>query len=98
MADAQTVESRRRRPLRLWPGVSFSGAPWSERLGAIVLMVAALAAIPYILLESVLAGKYAPAALSLGFVAWAVVTGDLPDRLRRAWSRPSGARPQGQNG
>lgn len=131
MANAQTVESTRRRPLRLWPGVVivvlqwltrlglpviapdvgsfavvsgptgalavavwwlfFSRAAWSERLGAIVLMVAALAATPYILHESVRAGNmgvqfflYAPAILSLGFVAWAVVTRDLPDRRRRA--------------
>jgi hypothetical protein len=128
MADAQTIESTRQRPLRLWPGVVivllqwltwfalpviapdfesfavvtgpigalvwwvfFSRAPWSERVGAILLMVAALAATPYILHESVRAGNmgnqffvYAPAYLSLGFVAWAVVTRNLPDRLRRA--------------
>ncbi|NIT97280.1 MAG: hypothetical protein GWM91_18460, partial [Actinobacteria bacterium] len=54
-------------------------------------MVAALAATPYILHESVRTGNmgvqffvYAPAILSLGFVAWAVITRDLPDRLRRA--------------
>jgi outer membrane protein assembly factor BamB len=70
--------------------VSFSRAPWSERVGAVLLMVAAIAATPYILHESVRAGNmgaqffvYAPAILSLGFVAWAVLTRDLPDRLRR---------------
>ncbi len=69
----------------------FSRAPWSERVGAILLMVAAIAATPYILHESVRAGNfgvqffaYASAVLSLGFVAWAVITRDLPDRLRRA--------------
>jgi outer membrane protein assembly factor BamB len=71
--------------------VFFSRAPWSERVGAILLMVAALAATPYILHESVRAGNfgiqffvYASAVLSLGFVAWSVVTRDLPKRLRRA--------------
>jgi outer membrane protein assembly factor BamB len=71
--------------------VFFSRAAWVERMGAILLMVAAMAATPYILHESVRAGNmgaqffvYAPAILSLGFVAWAVVTRDLPDRLRRA--------------
>ena len=131
MANAQTLESKRQRSLRLWPGVvivllqwliwfslpviapdigSFavlsglvgalavvawwaflSRAPWSERLGAIVLMVAAMAATPYILHESIRAGNlgfqffaYAPGILSLAFVVWALVTRDLPDRLRRA--------------
>ena len=131
MASPQTLESKRRRPLRLWPGVVivllqlltrygvpviapdigalavmsgpigalaivvwwvfFSRAAWSERVGAVLLMVAALAATPYILHESVRAGNmgvqffiYAPAVLSLCFVAWAVVTRNLPDRARRA--------------
>ncbi|MGH9870069.1 MAG: PQQ-binding-like beta-propeller repeat protein [Candidatus Polarisedimenticolia bacterium] len=71
--------------------VFFSRAHWSERVGAFFLIVAALAATPYILHESVRSGNmgiqffiYAPAVLSLGFVAWAVVIRDLPDRLRRA--------------
>jgi len=131
MADAQTVESMRRRPLRLWPGVVivllqwlirlglpviapdigpfavlsgpigalavvvwwvfFSRACWSERAGAILLMVGALALTPYVLHESIRAGNmgfqffvYAPAVLSTGFVAWAAVTRDRSDRLRRA--------------
>src|SRR5262245_22595785 len=67
----------------------FSRAPWSERVGAILLMVAGLAATPYILDESVRTGNmgfqfffYAPAVLSVAFVAWAVVTRRLPDWLR----------------
>ena len=130
MANAQTVDSTPRKPLRLWPGVVivllqwltrfglpmvapdfgsfavlsgpvgflavvlwwvfFSRARWSERVGAIVLMAAAMTATPYILDDSVRTGNmgfqffiYAPGILSLGFVAWAVVTRNLPDRLRR---------------
>jgi len=131
MANPQTVESTRQRPLRLWPGVVivllqwttrfglpliapdlgsfavlsgpigalavvvwwvfFSRAPWSERVGAILLMVIGMAATPYILHESVRTGNmgiqffvYAPAILSLGLVAWAVATRDLSNRVRRA--------------
>ena len=112
MANAQTVESTRQRPLRLWPGVVivllqwltrfslpvvapdlgpfavaggpigalaivvwwlfFSRAAWIERVGAILLMVAAVAATPYLLHESVRTGNlgaqfyvYAPAMLSI---------------------------------
>ena len=72
-----------------WAG--FSRATWSERAGAILLMIAALAATPYVLHESIRTGNlglqffvYAPAVLSLGFVAWAVATRDLSDGLRRA--------------
>ena len=71
--------------------VFFSRAPWSERVGAILLMIAGMAATPYILDESIRTGNlgmqffiYAPAVLSLGFVAWAVATRDLPDGRRRA--------------
>ena len=37
--------------------VFFSRAPWSERVGAILLMIVALAATPYILHESVRTGN-----------------------------------------
>jgi outer membrane protein assembly factor BamB len=59
----------------------FSRAPWSERLGAVVLMVAALFATPRILDESMATAAmgmlffvYAVPLLSLAFVAWAVVS------------------------
>jgi outer membrane protein assembly factor BamB len=68
----------------------FSRAPWSERLGAIVLMIAALAATPRILHKSLATGMmgmlffiYAIPALSLAFVAWAVASRRFPDGLRR---------------
>jgi outer membrane protein assembly factor BamB len=131
MTIAQTVESTRPRPLRLWPGVVivllqwlarfavpviapdaapfaalsgpigglavivwwtfFSRAPWSERVGAILLMIVALAATPYILHESIRTGNmgiqffiYAPAVLSLAFVVWAVATRQLSRGPRHA--------------
>lgn len=69
----------------------FSRAPWRERVGAIVLMIIALAATPYILHESVRTGNmgmqffiYSPGVLSIAFVAWAVLTRSLPDRMRHA--------------
>ncbi len=69
----------------------FSRAPWLERAGAIFLMIAALAATPYILHESIRTGNmgmqffiYAPPVLSLAFVAWAVAARGLSDGLRRA--------------
>jgi outer membrane protein assembly factor BamB len=68
----------------------FSRAPWIERLGAVVLMIAALAATPSILHESIAtAGMgmlfffYATPVLSLAFVVWAVVTRRFPSGLRR---------------
>lgn len=71
--------------------VFFSRAAWSERAGAILLMIAGLAATPYILHESIRTGNmgmqfflHAPGVLSLAFVAWALATRDLPDGLRRA--------------
>jgi outer membrane protein assembly factor BamB len=68
----------------------FSRARWFERLGALVLMIAGLAATRPILHPSVLlAGMgmlffiYAIPVLSLAFVAWAVVTRRLSDGFRR---------------
>jgi outer membrane protein assembly factor BamB len=68
----------------------FSRARWFERVGALVLMIAGLAATRPILDPSVLlAGMgmlffiYAIPVLSLAFVAWAVVTRRLSDGFRR---------------
>jgi outer membrane protein assembly factor BamB len=68
-----------------------SRAPWFDRLGAILLMIAALAATPYILHKSIATGMmgllffiYAIPALSLAFVVWAVACRRLPDVPRRA--------------
>jgi outer membrane protein assembly factor BamB len=131
MTIAQTQESTRRKPLRLWPGVAaalllllarfvvpivvpealffgvlaglvgglavvlwwvfFSRAPWSERLGAVALMIVALVATPPILHESIRNGMMgmmfvisAIPLLSLAFVAWAVASHRLADGPRRA--------------
>ena len=69
----------------------FSRAPWSERGGAVLLTIAALAATPYILHESIRTGNmgiqffiYAPAVLSLAFVVWAAVTRHQSKGRRRA--------------
>lgn len=69
----------------------FSRAPWIERLGALVLMIVALAATPLILHKSIATGAmgmlfyiYAIPVLSLAFVAWAVLTRSFSDGLRRA--------------
>jgi outer membrane protein assembly factor BamB len=74
----------------LW-WVFLSRARWSERLGAIVLMVVAMIATPRILHESIAGGMmgmmfflYAIPVLSLAFVAWAVASRRLPDGPRRA--------------
>jgi hypothetical protein len=68
----------------------FSRAAWSERLGALLLMAAGLAATPRILDRSVATGMmgltfwiYVIPVLSLALVAWAVATHRLPDRVRR---------------
>ena len=59
----------------------FSRAAWSERLGAIALMVVALIATPYILHESIATGNmgfmfplYVTPVLSMAFVLWAVAS------------------------
>jgi outer membrane protein assembly factor BamB len=67
--------------------VFFSRAPWSERLGAIALMAAGLAASWFLKHESMgplwLVG-YAVPFLFVAFVAWAVASRRLADRPRRA--------------
>src|SRR5436305_7061499 len=69
----------------LW-WVFFSRAPWSERLGAIVLMIAAMIATKSIVDVSLATGAQgillyilAIPGLCLAFVAWAVVTRNLSD-------------------
>lgn len=70
--------------------VFFSRAALIERLGAPVMMVAALAITSRFLHDSIAGGMmgmmfaiYAIPALSLAFVAWAVLTRSLPDHTRR---------------
>jgi outer membrane protein assembly factor BamB len=69
----------------------FSRAPWSERVGAIVLMGVALFATPRIVHKSIATGMmgmlffiYAIPLLSLTFVAWAVASRRLSSGPRRA--------------
>ena len=71
--------------------VFFSRAPWSERLGAIILMIVALFATSRIVHESIAgAGQgmllyfLAIPVLSLALVAWAVASRRLSDGPRRA--------------
>jgi len=68
----------------------FSRAAWVERLGAVALMIAALAATPRLLHESVAQGNmgfqfylWAIPVLSLAFVVWAVATRRLANGVRR---------------
>ena len=74
----------------LW-WVFFSRAPWSERLGAVGLMVAALFATSSIIDKSIATGAQgmlfpilAIPGLGFAFVAWAVATRRLSDGPRRA--------------
>ncbi len=75
----------------LW-WVFFSRAPWSERIGAIVLMVIAALATKLVVHRSIATGlmgmmvpMYAvPPVLGPAFVAWAVATRRLSYGLRRA--------------
>jgi len=74
----------------LW-WVFLSRAPWSERLGAIVLMIAGMFATKSIVHVSIATGAQgmllyilAIPGLCLAFVAWAVATRNLSDGLRRA--------------
>jgi outer membrane protein assembly factor BamB len=69
----------------------FSRAPWSERLGAIALMIVALVATSRIVHESIANGMMGMMIVILGvpiqavtLVVWAVATCRLPDGLRRA--------------
>src|SRR5262249_14334599 len=68
----------------------FSRAPWSERVGAIVLMIAALFATKRIVHPSIAGGMmgmmlpiYAIPVLSLALVAWAVASRGLSSGPRR---------------
>jgi outer membrane protein assembly factor BamB len=69
----------------------FSRAPWSERLGAIVVMTAALFATSRVVHESIAGGMmgallyiYAIPLLGVALVAGALATRHLPDGTRRA--------------
>ena len=69
----------------------FSRAPWVERVGAVVLMAAALFATSRLVDKSIATGGMgmlfpvlAVPVLSLAFVGWAVATRRLPDHVRRA--------------
>jgi outer membrane protein assembly factor BamB len=69
----------------------FSRARWSERLGAIVLMIVALVATSRVIHVSIATGAMgmlfpilAIPVLSLAFVAWAVASRRLSDGPRRA--------------
>jgi outer membrane protein assembly factor BamB len=71
--------------------VFFSRAPWSERLGAVVLMIVGLFATSRIVDESIRTGMMgfmlvisAIPVLSLALVAWAVASRRLADTARRA--------------
>ena len=71
--------------------VFFSRAPWSERLGAVALMIVALFATKRLLHVSIAAGAMgmlffvlAIPVLSLAFVAWAVASSRLSNGPRRA--------------
>jgi outer membrane protein assembly factor BamB len=70
--------------------VFFSRAPWVERLGAVVLVIVAVAATPRLLHESVAKGNmgvqfflYVIPVLSLAFVVWAVASRGLSNGPRR---------------
>ncbi len=70
----------------------FSRAPWSERLGAVVLMTVALFATLRLVHESIANGMmgmmlfiYAIPIVSLALVAWAVASRRLGSGPRRAW-------------
>jgi outer membrane protein assembly factor BamB len=71
--------------------IFFSRAPWSERLGAVVVMAAALAATRLVLHESIRGGMmglmpivYGMPVLSVALVAWAVAGRRLAGGPRRA--------------
>ena len=70
----------------------FSRAPWPERIGAVVVMILATLATWALVHESISGGMMGymvpmiavPVTLGPAFVAWAVLTRGLPDRVRRA--------------
>jgi outer membrane protein assembly factor BamB len=69
----------------------FSRAPWVERLGAAVLMIAGVAATWFLVDESIRGGHmgmtlflYTPPVLALALVVWAALTRRMSDRVRRA--------------
>jgi outer membrane protein assembly factor BamB len=71
--------------------VFFSCAPWSERVGAIILMIAAVFTTRAVVHESIAGAGMGNLIfilptpyLSLALVAWAVATRHLPDGVRRA--------------
>jgi outer membrane protein assembly factor BamB len=68
----------------------FSRAPWSERLGAIVLMVVGVIATKRVVHQSIANGMmgfmlyfYAIPVLSLALVAWAILSRGFSSRVRR---------------
>ena len=74
----------------LW-WVFFSRAPWSERLGAVVLMIVGMFATSHLVHASISTGMmgmmlyiYAIPVLSLALVVWAVASRRLSDGVRRA--------------
>jgi outer membrane protein assembly factor BamB len=74
----------------LW-WVFFSRAPWSERLGAVAVVIVAMFATRRILDASIATGAQgvlfpflALSFLGAGFVVWAVATSRLPNGVRRA--------------
>jgi outer membrane protein assembly factor BamB len=69
----------------------FSRAPWSERIGAVVLMIVALAATDAVVHESIKGGMmgrmlplFGAPGLTLALVAWAALSGHLRPALRLA--------------
>jgi len=71
--------------------VFFSRAPWSERLGAVVVMIIAMVATSRVIHVSIATGMmgmmfpvYAIPGLSLAFVVWAVASHRLSEGPRRA--------------
>ncbi len=76
--------------LLLW-WAFFSRMPWIERLGAVVLMIAAMFAAFRIVDKSIATGMmgfmfaaYSIPVLGIAFAAWAMFSRRLPDGLRRA--------------
>jgi len=77
-------------PLIILWWLFFSRAPWSERLGALGVMIVALFATYHLVDKSIRTGAMgflfpvlAVPVMALAFVAWAVATRNLPDRTRR---------------